>query len=863
MQVLFSAVEKGDEKLTNMVGEDIRTAVENGKAEDNLNELSYEHKGDGVVAITDKKTGEVTLAEKDPENEEEFNLWTPDMQIEGYVHPEGDGVTPGQQKGAPDEKAADHIEGGSISDQHVPTVCDNDNCGCGESENEAIKTFSAKNSAAQKVFSRSILVESLFSEVIESEETATVGDLKFEKVPEEDAIVVTDKKTGHQVKVTMNEEEMKVTELESKNFGEDEGDAADHFESVGFWVVGLDADNHQLVESQAATEETANEAANRFEENGMTGVEIFDNLEEASEYSRHLMNYLGADEEEIEDEDAEVEEREFSDGTVYYTRTFSTNHSDLMYRMFSEAVCDKEACKKDEEVIKDALRDGNEIKIEGDVIIPLREDFGLIHDTNNNEYTKVGIDDGGELSYEKIDEDEAEELKEEAFSVYSNVNETRFFSARESFTDYMVRLFSEEADEEDIAQAIESGEQIERDNEIVTPVDDHTAVIEDKKTGEYTKATLEGEDNEEINVVPITEEEADELTKDLVVEEEKEKEFSVYTNENETRFFSENEEMTNYMVRLFSEEADEEEVVDAIKSGEIIENKEETITPIDDTTAIVEDKETGEFTKVVLESEEEGELEVNPVSEEEAKDLLEEAEKNFSVYTNEKETRFFSANEEMTNYMVRLFTEDADEEAIVDSIKSGEEKEHENEVITPINDTTAVIEDKESGEFTVATLGGKEEEEIEVKPISKEEAENLIDHKESMKKFSTLTRFFAEVAPTPAEGPITKEVTLEPGQSVVIVDENGKPVEQPSEEQPAENSEAAPTSVEAIEDKALAAVQSIQEAAAAAEQAIQEAKAAPAENAEAPLQEAQFSQKTYSNNGADTLLTWLKGNGLG
>ena len=90
----------------------------------------------------------------------------------------------------------------------------------------------------------------------------------------------------------------------------------------------------------------------------------------------------------------------------------------------------------------------------------------------------------------------------------------------------------------------------------------------------------------------------------------------------------------------------------------------------------------------------------------------------------------------------------------------------------------------------------------------------------------------------------------------MIVDEEGNPVEPAAEEE-------APASVEVIEDKALAAVQSIQEAAAAAEQAIQEAKAAPVENAEAPLQEAQFSQKNYSETNADTLLTWLKGNRIG
>ena len=218
--------------------------------------------------------------------------------------------------------------------------------------------------------------------------------------------------------------------------------------------------------------------------------------------------------------------------------------------------------------------------------------------------------------------------------------------------------------------------------------------------------------------------------------------------------------------------------------------------------------------------------------------------------------------------MQRLFSEEADEEKIAEAIESGEAIEEEKEIITPIDDKVAIIEDKENGEFTKAILEGEEKDEITVEPIAEEEAKELLgeetpeeeeiheeeeEEDEEEKDFSTLDKFFAEVAPVAAPAATVQEVTLEPGQSVVIVDENGNPVEQPTEE------EVAP-SVEVIEDKALAAVQSIQEAAAAAEQAIQEAKAAPAENAEAPLQEAQFSQKTYSENQADTLLTWLKGN---
>lgn len=780
MQVLFSAVERGDEKLTDMVGEDIRAAIKEGKAEDDKNKLSYEHTGNGIVAITDKETGEVTMAEKDPEgSEDDFNLWQPDEQIEGFAHPEGDGVTPGQQEGAPDEHVEEHVEGGSVAGQPQPASveekaegeevcpeCGKNPCECEEhEEGEEEKEFSTTNTAFQKVFSKQLLVEGLYSEVIESEETTTVGDLKFEKVPGEDAIVVTDKKTGHQVKVAMDDENLNVVELESKSFGEEEGAPtggdADHQESIGFWVIGLDADNHQLVESNESEQEAAEEAAHRFEENGMIGVQIFEVKEEAEDYARGLLEHLGAD--EVAEE---IEEKEFSDGAHFYARSFSTTHSNLMYRMFSEHVADAEACEEDECKIKDALKEGEEVKIEGDVIIPIREDLGLIHDTENDEYTKVEVEEDGDLSYQKVDEEDAEKLKEEAFSqVYTNEAETRFFSENEVLTSYMERLFSEEADEEAIADAIESGEQVEHEKEIITPIDEKTAVIEDKETGEFTKATLEGEDEDEINVEAISEEEADELTKDIEVEEEEhkedeeeEKEFSVYSDEAETRFFSENEVLTSYMERLFSEEADEEEIAKAIESGDTIDGEKEVITPIDENVAIIEDKENGEFTKATLEGEDKEEIEVEPIEEEEAKKLL------------------------------------------------GEVKEED------------------------------EEEE---------------------KKFSTLNKFFAEVASAaPAEGKTVQEVTLEPGQSVVIVDEDGNPV------QPAEEDEA-PASVEVIEDKALAAVQSIQEAAAAAEQAIQQAKAAPAENAEAPLQEAQFSQKNYSEINADPLLTWLKGNKIG
>ena len=793
MQVLFSATEEGNEKLTNMVGEDIRTAIKEGKAEDKMNGLSYEHKGEGVVAITDQKTGEVTMANQDPEEESAMELWVPDEQIEGFAHPEGDGVTPGQQEGAPDEHAEEHIEGGSIANQpEEPSVeakaegeevcpeCGKNPCECeGHEEGEKHFSIESDNTAIQKVFSKQELIEYVFSEVIESEDTASVGDLKFEKVPDECAVVVTDTKTGHQAKVTLDEDKLRVHELEAKNFNE-EGEAAAEAEaeaqeaapeaqdSIGWFVVGLDAGNHQLVESQEASEEAAAVARDRFVENGFAGVEVFEHLEEAQDYARGLLAHLGA-EEEIENENPEIEQHQFSDGSVYATRTFSTHYTDLMYRLFSESVrCDGEC--PSEAVIKDALKKDEETKVEGDVIVPVRDDLGVIHDTENDEYTKVEIDGDGEVSYEAIDESEANDLIEGEEKTFCNPSETKFFSEHEVMTAYMQRIFSEEASEKEIEEAIEEGNQIEKDGEIITPVDDKTAIIEDKENGEFTKATLS---DEEIELHPISEEEADKLTKGLEVEEgekaEGEKEEKTFCNAAETKFFSESENLTAYMQRLFSDEADEEEIVEVIESGDKKETDEVIITPVDEKIAIIEDKENGEFTKATLEGDEKEVVDVVPVSEEEAKKLIE----------------------------------------------------------------------------------GEKSEEAHEEEAAKEEA----------KEFSTLDKFFSAnfggAAAPAADGSTVQEVRLMPGQSIVVLDENGQPVEQPAEE------EEAP-SVEVIEDKALAAVQAIQEATEAAAQAIQEAKAAPAEGQEAQLQEAQFSeQKTFSETDTDPLLSWLKGNKIG
>ena len=119
-----------------------------------------------------------------------------------------------------------------------------------------------------------------------------------------------------------------------------------------------------------------------------------------------------------------------------------------------------------------------------------------------------------------------------------------------------------------------------------------------------------------------------------------------------------------------------------------------------------------------------------------------------------------------------------------------------------------------------------------------------------------LDKFFADVqapqaAPVQPAAPVAQPVAgpqapvEAPVQEPVAVDENGNPI-----------APAAAHTVEEVEDKALAAVQSIKAAAEEAAATIMEAKAAPAEDAEPDLQEAQFTEKSFSDS-EDTLATWL------
>ena len=815
MEVLFSAVEKNDEELANQVAKDIEDAKANGSVD--TDEVKYESLGDGRVAITDKENGEVTVAEKAKDEDGTYDLYPaqPDQQIEGFIHPEGDGVTPGNQVGAPDEKVEDHLDGRSVISPNVPGGGLNPAAGneksveetakegpqpCEECEEKEFSVYS-DNIVVQRIFSDQEFCERVFSEVIESEETAVIGDLKVEKDPEEEnAVVVTSESTGDQAKVKMDGEDMEVTELESKNFSEEE-------QYMPMYVVGVDPINHVIVDAPEYTEDSAQELVERLTEQGVDAVQVFDTKEEARDYAIQLLMGLGVDD---NNDVEEPEQAEFSDHTIYLTR-FYTDSTDYMCRLFSEAVNDVDASQA---AIEDAIGNGDEIETDSEVITPVDAKTAVVEDKDNGELTKVSLE-GEDMKCEPIDEEEADDLtkhiavekegvneddeeegeddddeededeEEKDFSdIYCDDEETKFFSENEYMTDYMIRLFSDESNSTAIEDAIENGDQIETDKEVITPVDSKTAVIEDKENGEFTKAEM---DDEKLDINPISEEEADELTDGLAVED--------------------------------NDEDEDENCPECGKSPCECKQKEESCS-----------------------------------------------QKSFSlvdgdVYCDEAETKFFSENEEMTDYMLRLFSEEADSADIEKAIDSGEEIETDKEVITPISETEAVIEDKKNGEFTKAEMN---DEEVEVHPLTEEEADKMVEDaekcdncKEGEKKFSdnpVLEKFFADItqqAAPVAVAPVAP-VAAAPAQPVAVAPEQAV-VAQPTTDG------TQPASVEQIEDKALAAIQSIRAVTEEAAGAIMEAKQAPVESQEADLKEAQFSEK---DNSTDTLVSWLSMNKL-
>ena len=400
MEVLFSAVENNDEELTAQVANDIESAKENGVVD--TDEVKYEDAGDGKVAITDKETGEVTIAEKADDDAETYDLYPAEMteQVEGFIHPEADGVTPGAQVGTRDEDVEDHLgapisecyEEGYVNDiAEEGPYCEDEEC-----EEEREFSVATDNTVVLRIFSDQEFCERVFSEVIESEETAKVGDLKIEKDAEdENAVIVTNETTGDQAKVVLEDDEMEVTELESKSFSEEE-----QFEALH--VVGVDTFNHQIIDAPEYSEESAQELVERLTEQGVDAVQVFDNPEDARDYAAGLLDNLGV---EDEDDIEEPEQVEFSDHTIFVTRYFSSN-TVLMDRLFSEAANDVDASQED---IEDAIENGEEIETDTEIITPIDATTAIIEDKENDEFTKVTLD-GEDMEFEAITEEEAEEL---------------------------------------------------------------------------------------------------------------------------------------------------------------------------------------------------------------------------------------------------------------------------------------------------------------------------------------------------------------------------------------------------------------------------------------------------------------------
>ena len=679
MQVMFS---NNDEELANQVDRDIKAAQENGAVD--TEEVKYERTPDGDVAITDKENGEVTIAQKATDETDTYDLIAvPDEQLEKFLHPSEDGVHEGNQVGAPDEHIMDHFHPGDVISPNLPDGGLNPDAGFEETVDERYNDYkefsvSSDNTVVQKIFSDQEFCERIFSEVIESEETAKVGDLKIEKI-DDDAVVVTSESTGDQAKVEMDGEEMAVTELDSKNFSEEEG-------YLPMFVVGVQPFDHIIVDSPVYGQEEAEALAARFTEDGIDAVEIFEDPQEARDYAMKLIDGLNA---ELPEDEEPVEEKENSDilGVPVYSTRFYSYNTDVMCRMFSETI--------------------------------------------------NGISD----------------LQDE------------------------------------VEDAIREGDEIEMDDIIITPVDAQNAVIEDKENGEFTKATMTGED---MRLEQIDSDEYNDLTGDLSV----------------------------------------------------LQSESEIDQPLSDDDDVC--PECGE---------------------EEC--ICDEEEKEYS-YCDETETRFFSEGEDFTDYMERIYSDEADQDEIEKAIESGEQIENDSEVITPVDSKTAVIEDKETGEFTKATLDN--DEEMDLSKISESEADDLtdglavedndVDEEEEEKKYSTLGKFFSDiqqqaVAPAvspqqalaPAAQPVVapQDPNTVPQDAAIPVDANGQPV------QPVETH-----TVEEVEDKALAAVQSIKAAAEEAAATIMEAKATPVEGVEPDIQEAQFSERYFSDGEEeDTLTTWL------
>ena len=494
MQVMFSAAENNDEELTSQVANDIETAKaseEGSGVEDD--EVSYVNLGSGKVLITDKGTGEATVAEQNEEDPEQYDLegFENDEDLEKYLHTI-DGVTPDENvQTEVTENFEDHMTGEDVISPNLEDGGLNPEAGhersvtevtpeeeeCEDDDDEEEKVYSVtmteeelnmfseycedlinnSNLASVKIFSEPEFYAKVFSDVLDEDKPAILGDLKIEKT-DDDTIVVTDLESGDEAQVTVDEDnefvvndvqkelsdEEKVysvtmTEEELNMFSEycenlyseeeeedeyDEDNCGEQYEPL--FVVGIDPVNHVIVDSPVYSEEDANILAQRFAEDGVEAVEIFDCPDAARDHATSLLGEVGVT--EIE-QVAEPQEHQFSDVTIYTTRYF-TDCTEFMFKLFSET---DENITDTQDNIEDAIESGEQKETESEVITPIDDETAVVHDKDNDEYTKVTLTDD-EINTEKLTEEEADDLldndKEEEEKEFSLAD--RFFAEVEA-----------------------------------------------------------------------------------------------------------------------------------------------------------------------------------------------------------------------------------------------------------------------------------------------------------------------------------------------------------------------------------------------------------------------------------------------
>ena len=575
MQVMFSAVENGDEELTSQVANDIETAKAEGNVE--TDEVSYNNLGEGKVLVLDKVNQEATIAEMPEDEAATYDLTAvPDEELDKFLYPQEDGVTPDEGVNdfyIPEDQAPFDDTEAPLAEEEAMMVA----------PDQSEFSVSSDNEVVLRIFSDTQFYDRLFTEVLESEETSVVGDLKIEKV-DDDTVVVTSQSTGDQAAVTLDDDEMEVKELDQKemsyyddydeepalysvildedefglaqylfgepeeidegegeeeDFGgseeiEDEDDAYydDSMESYEpQYIVGIDADNHQIVDAPVYSDEQAQELAQHLTEVGVDGVNVFDSPSDAREYANQLMESVGVPTESEAALD-EPQEQTFSDYMIYTTRYYSYDELEEATSFMMKCYNEDEENSSNTEKIEDAIERGSQVETNNEIITPVDSETAVVEDKNTGEFTKATMDEEG-IDLKAIDEDEADELTDGIIVDDKEDNEApseeddsddeedeKEYSEIDTFefvTNFGMRLYSDDEDaHENVEDAIESGEEIETSDEVITPVDSETAVVKDKNTGEYTKVTVG--DGDEMDVEAITKEEAEELYSYIEVE---------------------------------------------------------------------------------------------------------------------------------------------------------------------------------------------------------------------------------------------------------------------------------------------------------------------------------------------------------